>query len=78
MENFRLYETCCPETPRDRRSSGASSNTSSIIENFPSSSCIRVDYIMNKKINTQVPETDWVHSVAERLGVTASAKNVVS
>jgi hypothetical protein len=27
----------------DRRSSGVSGNTSSIIENFPSSSCIQVD-----------------------------------
>jgi hypothetical protein len=29
IENSRLYETCCPETPRDRRSSGVSGNTSS-------------------------------------------------
>jgi hypothetical protein len=29
IENSRLYETCCPETSRDRRSSGVSDNTSS-------------------------------------------------
>jgi adenosylmethionine-8-amino-7-oxononanoate aminotransferase len=51
-----------------------------VIENFPSSSCIRVDYIMNKinkEINKQVPETDWAHSVAEQFNVTVSAKNFV-
>jgi hypothetical protein len=47
--------------------------TRRVIENFPSSSCIRVDYIMNKinkEINKQVPETDWAHSVAEQFNVT--------
>jgi hypothetical protein len=34
IENSRLYETCCPETPRDRRSSGVSGNTSSINREF--------------------------------------------
>jgi hypothetical protein len=33
---------------------------------------------MNKKINKQVPETGWAHSVAERFDVTASAKKFVN